>query len=303
MAPADALHGLLRLPGATYACVVERDTGRVLAEAGRGEGGAGDAEGVVPYSVARWGTAVAAVFDATSGDELDDVMITGRRSYHLVRSVGANASVLAYLRLDRARSNLAAARRELAGVRWGGAAGGAGRSAPAPPAAVPSVVPLAATPRAATPAAAPAPRRPPPSRATPPRRVLPDPRGATGPPATGPTTTGPAVNRVPAALPPTVTPGHGLRPVAGPASPAGPAPPAGAVPFPEPADSPRIPLPRRSRTRPPPGLPGAPRGAPEAVAVSGSAVEGFATPTVLGQDWARDPGTLRRLVAGLRRMS
>ena len=91
MALADTLHGLLRLPGATYACVVERDTGRVLAEVGRGEGGAGDGEGVVPYSVARWGTAVAAMFDATSGDELDDVMITGRRSYHLVRSLGASA--------------------------------------------------------------------------------------------------------------------------------------------------------------------------------------------------------------------
>ncbi|MDT7581205.1 MAG: hypothetical protein QOK35_2469, partial [Pseudonocardiales bacterium] len=111
MALADTLHSLLRLPGATYACIVERDSGRVLAEAGRGEGGAGDGEGVVPYSVARWGTAVAAMFDATSGDELDDVMITGRRSYHLVRSLGERASVLAYLRLDRTRSNLAVARR------------------------------------------------------------------------------------------------------------------------------------------------------------------------------------------------
>jgi hypothetical protein len=119
MALADALHGLLRLPGATYSCVVERDSGRVLAESGRGESGTGDGEGVVPYSVARWGTAVAAMFDATSGDELDDVMITGRRSYHLLRALGPSGSVLVYLRLDRTRSNLAVARRELAAVRWG----------------------------------------------------------------------------------------------------------------------------------------------------------------------------------------
>jgi hypothetical protein len=26
-------------------------------------------------------------------------------------------------------------------------------------------------------------------------------------------------------------------------------------------------------------------------------------PAVLGQSWARDPGTLRRLIAGLRRMT
>ena len=31
--------------------------------------------------------------------------------------------------------------------------------------------------------------------------------------------------------------------------------------------------------------------------------EGFAMPAVLGQSWARDPGTLRRLFAGLRRMT
>lgn len=145
MALADALQILLRLPGATYACVVERDSGWVLAELGPGEAGAGDSEGVVPYSVPRWGAAVAAMFDSTSGDELDDVMITGRRSYHLVRPLDAGAGVLAYLRLDRARSNLAVARRELAAVRLsaGPAAAtprtgdlappGSGRSTAAPP--------------------------------------------------------------------------------------------------------------------------------------------------------------------------
>ncbi|HSU12250.1 MAG TPA: hypothetical protein VLK57_23905, partial [Pseudonocardia sp.] len=131
MALADALHALLRLSGATYSCVVERDSGRVLAEVGNGEAGSGDSEGVVPYSVPRWGTAVAAMFGTTSGDELDDVMITGRRSYHLVRPLGPDASVLVYLRLDRSRSNLAAARRELATVRLSGGAPAASSGAPA----------------------------------------------------------------------------------------------------------------------------------------------------------------------------
>ncbi len=285
MALADALHGLLRLPGATYACVVERDTGRVLVEAGRGEGGAGDGEGVVPYSVARWGTAVAAMFDSTSGDELDDVMITGRRSYHLVRSLGANATVLAYLRLDRTRSNLAAARRELAAVRWGAGAGGAPRpQAPAPPAAPP---------------APPARRAPSSSRDAPPRRGRADRGGsaAAGAPA--------ALHRVPASLPPTVTPGRGLRAVG-----RAPAHPDAAAPVPDPVDSHRIPLPRRSRTRPPPDTPGrraGPRAVSEvsaaAAAVAPAAAAGLAMPAVLGQEWARDPGTLRRLIAGLRRMS
>ena len=178
MALADALHTLLRLPGATYACVVERDSGRVLAELGQGEASTGDSEGVVAYSVPRWGTAVAAMFGATSGDELDDVMITGRRSYHLVRPLGAGAAVLVYLRLDRSRSNLAAARRELAAVRLAGGAGTPDQAA-APPAP--------ASARTRDDASAPAARRP--VAATSP-----------APPA-----------RVPASLAPPTTPARGLR--------------------------------------------------------------------------------------------
>jgi hypothetical protein len=294
MALADSLHGLLRLPGATYSCVVERDTGRVLAEVGQGEGGAGDGEGVVPYSVARWGTAVAAMFDTTSGDDLDDVMITGRRSYHLVRPLGPTASVLVYLRLDRARSNLAAARRELAAVRWGSGAAGATRAAgPAagPPASTPVPPPRGGV-EPARPVPAPAEagsrRTPAPPQA---HRAVAEARTAR---SAGEARTIRAT-RIPAALPPTGTPARGV-PAAGTDGPR-PARPAKPV---DPQRLPRIPLPRRapavrtsepaSRRRPADGA--------ETVAP-----EGFVVPPVLGQSWARDPSTLRRLIAGLRRMS
>ena len=207
MALADALNTLLRLPGATYACVVERDSGRVLAELGQGEASTGDSEGVVAYSVPRWGTAVAAMFGATSGDELDDVMITGRRSYHLVRPLGAGAAVLVYLRLDRSRSNLAAARRELAAVRLAGGAGTPDQAA-APPAPVSA--------RTRDEASAPAARRP--VAATSP-----------APPA-----------RVPASLAPPTTPARGLRgPAAEPpaAEPPAAESPAAESPAAEPADT------------------------------------------------------------------
>jgi hypothetical protein len=335
MALADALHGLLRLPGATYSCVVERDTGRVLAETGRGEGGAGDGEGVVPYSVARWGTAVAAMFDATSGDELDDVMITGRRSYHLLRALGPSASVLVYLRLERTRSNLAAARRELAGVRWGGGAAAAPPT-PTAPASLRRAGPRAAADASRAAAQARAERTVPspggPGGAAEPRR-------SHGPdaPAAGPAPSG--STRIPAALPPPGTPARGIpargagdgatsvsraptpaRPSSGPAA-------SRAAPPPEPADTtPRIPLPRRAPGQrsslqgpsgPAPGSSpqsladgvsrrrsaGRGAGAAAAPADSTPVPEGFAMPAVLGQSWARDPGTLRRLLAGLRRMS
>ena len=89
MALADALHSLLRLPGATYSCVVERDSGRVLAEVGQGEAGLRGLRRSGARTRCRGGARpCAAMFDSTSGDELDDVMITGRRSYHLVRPLG-----------------------------------------------------------------------------------------------------------------------------------------------------------------------------------------------------------------------
>jgi len=306
MALADALQTLLRLPGATYACVVERDSGRVLAELGGGEAGAGDSEGVVPYSVPRWGTAVAAMFDSTSGDQLDDVMITGRRSYHLVRPLDAGAAVLAYLRLDRSRSNLAAARRELAAVRLSG-----GSPAAEGPSSVPirdDVVRAARRPVASTS----------PARSTSMTASLAPPttpaHGLRG------TTTGLAARSAAPASADAATSASGSARGAGRGRPgssttraAAPARvrsasstqttvPARGRPS---GDAPRqIPLPRRApgrtETGPPRRSEARSRGA---AAVAQPAPEGVAVPSVLGQSWAQDAGTLRRLLAGLRRMN
>jgi hypothetical protein len=92
--------------------------------------------------------------------------------------------------------------------------------------------------------------------------------------------------RAPASLPPSATPARAWPPVAA------------ATADPEPAAAPVIPLPRRAS---------APLPAEASRTLLGAsaeaAPEGFAMPAVLGQSWARDPGTLRRLIAGLRRMS
>jgi hypothetical protein len=298
MALADALQALLRLPGATYSCVVERDSGRVLAEVGNGEAGSGDSEGVVPYSVPRWGTAVAAMFGTTSGDELDDVMITGRRSYHLVRPLGPDASVLVYLRLDRSRSNLAAARRELATVRLSGGAHEASSGASAAAPARSRGDAPAARARGPVAATSPPPARVPAALAPPstPARGL---RGTTSDP--GGTSAAPSRPRAAAAVVP--------RTRRSPASDAAAVPSSGVAARPEDGSARQIPLPRRA-----PGQSGpdagpmrrrsdARSGRPASVAESDAAPEGFAMPTILGQTWAQDPGTLRRLLAGLRRMA
>lgn len=111
----DALRQLLQLAGARYSCVADEATGRVLVELGA-------ADPAAPVAALEWGGAAARYFAAGDVDDLDDLMVTSRRAYHLVRRVAPSSSppLLVYLCLDRARGNLAAARRELGMVRLQG---------------------------------------------------------------------------------------------------------------------------------------------------------------------------------------
>lgn len=104
----EVLLDLMDLPGANYSCVADRVSGTLLGEVGSST--------VAPGVVMEWGGGAAAFLAASPGDGLDDLMITSHRSYHLVRPVAAGASrwLMIYLCLDRSRSNLAVARRELA---------------------------------------------------------------------------------------------------------------------------------------------------------------------------------------------
>jgi hypothetical protein len=280
--------------------------------------------------VPRWGTAVATMFGATSGDELDDVMITGRRSYHLVRPLGSGAEVLVYLRLDRSRSNLAAARRELAAVRLAGGAGTPDQAVAPPAPASARTRDDTSAPGARRPVAATSPARPArvPASLAPPTTPA---RGLRGP-AAGPAAAEPAAAE-PADTATPVSPSGRGAPRARSASPAArssgpgqgrasgrtqgrtqsradasPAVPSAVPTRTRPAGEAtrQIPLPRRAPGRPsadagPSRRPEARRGA--APTAAEPAPEGFAMPTVLGQRWAQDPGTLRRLLAGLRRMT
>jgi hypothetical protein len=238
------------------------------------------------------------MFGTTSGDELDDVMITGRRSYHLVRPLGPDASVLVYLRLDRSRSNLAAARRELATVRLSGGAPAASSGAPAATPARSRGDAPAARARGPVAATSPAPARVPAALAPPstPARGL---RGTTSDP--GGTSAGPSRPRAAAAVVPRTRRSR--------ASDAAAVPSSGVAARPADGSARQIPLPRRapgqstSDAGPMRRRSDARSGRPASAAESDAAPEGFAMPTVLGQTWAQDPGTLRRLLAGLRRMA
>jgi hypothetical protein len=171
----DALQELLRLPGARYSCIADAVSGRVLAEHGKGV--------VDPAAVLGWGGA--ALRDLDGADDLDDLIVTGARAYHLVRraAAGGGPPLLVYVCLERARSNLALARRALAGVVVAPlpptAEGGAVAPVPfAPPSSTdPWPPPVAPAPRAPSPpAAVPLPRRT--RTAVPAAAPVPQPRAA-----------------------------------------------------------------------------------------------------------------------------
>ena len=119
----EALRELLRLPGSHYSCVADPATGRVLGEMGAETGSAASG------AVLGWGADAARYLTSAAADDLEDLMITSRRAYHLVRQIesASGERLLVYLCLDRARGNLAVARRELAAARLDEQPSGASR--------------------------------------------------------------------------------------------------------------------------------------------------------------------------------
>lgn len=105
----DMVDRLLDLPGSTYSCVAATENGEIVAEAGEVT--------LEPAIVLRWGREAASVLERFPGGGMEDFILTSGGHYHLVRPLGDTRSLLVYLCVDRARVNLALARRELAAAR------------------------------------------------------------------------------------------------------------------------------------------------------------------------------------------
>lgn len=276
--PAAVVRELAGIRGSTHACVAHLRGGRVLAEAGPDDAGAVTAEAVL-----AWSRLVIGSSGAVPGHELDDIMITTTHSHHLVRQLTGpegSGSVLLYVCLDRHRSTLAAARRELASPHLSEQL----RTARVPVTADTAPV-NGPAPAPATPAPAPAPTTAAPTTAAP---VLPPvPPGAEPAPA-------PALPGVPPADSPTT------------ATPSTPLPAAATAPRPTPPLPTAPPTPHRraepaadkqSRRCTPKRTPSAERRLPRPVPAPADA------PPVLQQRWADDPDTMSRLVKALRRIA
>lgn len=103
----DSLKELVRLDGAMCAALVDANSGMMLGSAGTGLdlelAAAGNTE-VVRAKLRTMKT-------LGLNDAIEDLLITLSKQYHIIRPVQAKAGIFIYLVLDRARANLALARR------------------------------------------------------------------------------------------------------------------------------------------------------------------------------------------------
>ena len=103
----DGLAKLLEVDGAMCAAVVDANSGMLLGKAGSGVDLDLAAAGNTEVVRAKMKT----MKSLGLNDAIEDILITLGKQYHIIRPVAAKAGLFIYLVLDKAKSNLALARR------------------------------------------------------------------------------------------------------------------------------------------------------------------------------------------------
>jgi predicted regulator of Ras-like GTPase activity (Roadblock/LC7/MglB family) len=103
----ECLDTLLKVEGAQAAALVDSNSGMMLGSAGWGVDMELAAAGNTEVVRAKLKTMKSLGMD----DTLEDILITLGRQYHIVRPVRRRPGIFVYLVLERAKSNLALARR------------------------------------------------------------------------------------------------------------------------------------------------------------------------------------------------
>ena len=108
----DSLNELMTMDGAMCAAVVDYNSGMMLGSVGSGVDLELAAAGNTEVVRAKMKTMKALGLN----DNIDDILITLGKQYHLIRPSQKLAGIFVYYVLDKARSNLALARRKVADV-------------------------------------------------------------------------------------------------------------------------------------------------------------------------------------------
>ena len=106
----DTLPRLMEIDGCIGCCIVDSNSGMMLGAAGGGSisleiAAAGNTE--VVRSKRKTLKAI------NLQDQIEDILITLNRQYHLIRPLSTNDALFIYVVLDRAKANLAMARHQL----------------------------------------------------------------------------------------------------------------------------------------------------------------------------------------------
>jgi len=103
----DSLAKLLEIDGSLCAALVDANSGMLLGKAGSGVDLELAAAGNTEVVRAKMKT----MKSLGLNDSIEDILITLGKQYHIIRPIAAKAGLFIYLVLDKARSNLALARR------------------------------------------------------------------------------------------------------------------------------------------------------------------------------------------------
>ena len=103
----DSLKDLLRTDGAMCAALVDANSGMMLGSAGSGLDLELAAAGNTEVVRAKLKT----MKSLGLTDSIEDILITLGKQYHIIRPIQAKAGIFLYLVLEKAKANLAMARR------------------------------------------------------------------------------------------------------------------------------------------------------------------------------------------------
>ena len=103
----DSLKTLLNADGALCAALVDSNSGMMLGGAGTGV----DLEMAAAGNTEVVRSKLKTMKSLGLADNIEDILITLGKQYHIIRPVLAKPGIFIYLVLDRARANLAMARR------------------------------------------------------------------------------------------------------------------------------------------------------------------------------------------------